>query len=118
MKVSNVSLAASNKDIQEFFSFSGDIQYVEMQRLAFWISCQLDFHFYEREKIKFKNGYLHYFRETEKSQIAYVTFKDSQGADTALLLTVCCIVVKRALCMIRIISVLILLHLLYLRELL
>ncbi|KAI5678099.1 hypothetical protein M9H77_09049 [Catharanthus roseus] len=57
VKVSNVSLAASNKDIQEFFSFSGDIQYVEMQR------------------------------ETEKSQIAYVTFKDSQGADTALLLT-------------------------------
>lgn len=28
-------------------------------------------------------------RETENAQVAYVTFKDSQGADTAMLLTVC-----------------------------
>lgn len=34
VKVSNVSLGASEWDIKEFFSFSGDIEYVEMQRLA------------------------------------------------------------------------------------
>lgn len=28
-------------------------------------------------------------RETENTQLAYVTFKDSQGADTAVLLSVC-----------------------------
>ncbi|GMP93074.1 hypothetical protein CsSME_00043054 [Camellia sinensis var. sinensis] len=56
VKVSNISLAASEKDIREFFSFSGEIRYVEIQR------------------------------ETETSQLAYVTFKDSQGADTAILL--------------------------------
>ncbi|XVF85568.1 hypothetical protein PTKIN_Ptkin17bG0127700 [Pterospermum kingtungense] len=57
VKVSNISLAASERDIKEFFSFSGDIQYVEMRR------------------------------ETENAQVAYVTFKDTQGADTAMLLT-------------------------------
>ncbi|KAL7240119.1 hypothetical protein ACSBR2_005897 [Camellia fascicularis] len=57
VKVSNISLATFEKDIKEFFSFSGDIQYVEMQR------------------------------ETETSKLAYVTFKESQGADTAMLLT-------------------------------
>lgn len=57
VKVSNVSLGASEQDIKEFFSFSGDIEYVEMQ-----------------------SG-------NERSQIAYVTFKDSQGAETALLLS-------------------------------
>ncbi|KAL7178685.1 hypothetical protein ACSBR1_042105 [Camellia fascicularis] len=30
--VSNISLVTSEKAIKEFFSFSGDIQYVEMQR--------------------------------------------------------------------------------------
>ncbi|KAK6947389.1 RNA recognition motif domain, partial [Dillenia turbinata] len=57
VKVSNVSLGASERDIKEFFSFSGDIEYVEMQG------------------------------DTERSQIAYVTFKDSQGAETAVLLS-------------------------------
>lgn len=32
VKVSNVSLGATERDIKEFFSFSGDIGYVEMQR--------------------------------------------------------------------------------------
>jgi hypothetical protein len=32
VKISNISLAASERDIREFFSFSGDIQYIEMQR--------------------------------------------------------------------------------------
>ncbi|KAF3951297.1 hypothetical protein CMV_023033, partial [Castanea mollissima] len=31
VKVSNVSLGASERDIKEFFSFSGDIEYVEMR---------------------------------------------------------------------------------------
>jgi hypothetical protein len=30
-----------------------------------------------------------FFSESEWSQVAYVTFKDSQGADTAVLLSVC-----------------------------
>lgn len=34
VKVSNVSLGASERDIKEFFSFSGDIEYVEMRRLV------------------------------------------------------------------------------------
>ncbi|XP_068659408.1 binding partner of ACD11 1-like [Aristolochia californica] len=57
VKVSNISLSAIEQDIREFFSFSGDIRYIEMQR------------------------------ESEKSQLAYVTFKESQGADTAILLS-------------------------------
>ncbi|KAE8657235.1 Binding partner of ACD11 1 [Hibiscus syriacus] len=57
IKVSNVSLRATERDITEFFSFSGDIEYVEMQS------------------------------DNEVSQIAYVTFKDSQGAETAILLS-------------------------------
>lgn len=38
VKVSNVSLGATERDIKEFFSFSGDIEYVEMQRLKIWPS--------------------------------------------------------------------------------
>ncbi|XP_011650336.1 binding partner of ACD11 1 isoform X2 [Cucumis sativus] len=57
VQVSNVSLGASERDIKEFFSFSGDIEYLEMQS------------------------------ETERSQTAYVTFKDAQGAETAVLLS-------------------------------
>lgn len=57
VKVSNISLVTSQKDIKEFFSFSGDIRYIEMQR------------------------------ESDRTQVAYVTFKDTQGADTAVLLT-------------------------------
>ncbi|WCJ29075.1 RNA-binding (RRM/RBD/RNP motifs) family protein [Euphorbia peplus] len=57
VKVSNVSLGATERDLKEFFSFSGDIEYVEVQR------------------------------HNDISQTAYVTFKDSQGAETAVLLT-------------------------------
>ncbi|KAK2991968.1 hypothetical protein RJ640_017799, partial [Escallonia rubra] len=57
IKVSNVSLGASLQDIKEFFSFSGDIEYVEMRS------------------------------DNERSQIAFVTFKDPQGAETAVLLS-------------------------------
>ncbi|WOL09531.1 binding partner of ACD11 1 [Canna indica] len=57
VKINNVSLHASMQDIDEFFSFSGEIIYVEMERVD------------------------------EFSQVAYVTYKDEQGAETALLLT-------------------------------
>ncbi|URD97688.1 hypothetical protein MUK42_37708 [Musa troglodytarum] len=54
VKISNISLSASQRDIQEFFCFSGDIDYVEMQS------------------------------DSENSQLACVTFRDSQGAETAM----------------------------------
>ncbi|WVZ82920.1 hypothetical protein U9M48_030126 [Paspalum notatum var. saurae] len=57
VKVTNVSLTATEQDIKEFFSFSGDIEHVEMQSGDEW------------------------------SQVAYVTFKEAQGAETALLLS-------------------------------
>ncbi|KAF8096778.1 hypothetical protein N665_0301s0025 [Sinapis alba] len=57
VKVSNVSLGATDRDLKEFFSFSGDILYLET------------------------------LSETERSKLAYVTFKDLQGAETAVLLS-------------------------------
>lgn len=57
VKVCNVSLGASQQDVMEFFSFSGEIGYIELQS------------------------------ENERSQTAYVTFKDAQGAETAVLLS-------------------------------
>lgn len=57
VKVSNVSLSAKEQDIKEFFSFSGEIDYVELHG------------------------------DNERAQIAYVTFKDPQGAETAVLLS-------------------------------
>lgn len=32
VKVSNLSLSASERDVKEFFSFSGDIEHVELRR--------------------------------------------------------------------------------------
>ncbi|XP_020105869.1 binding partner of ACD11 1-like isoform X2 [Ananas comosus] len=57
VKISNISLAASEQDIREFFSFSGDIQYLEMQS------------------------------KSDVTKLAYVTFKDAKGAETAGLLS-------------------------------
>lgn len=57
VKVSNLSLSATPNDVQEFFSFSGAIDYIEMKSV------------------------------NERSQTAFVTFKDSQGAETAVLLS-------------------------------
>ncbi|KAK8532201.1 hypothetical protein V6N13_131536 [Hibiscus sabdariffa] len=57
VKVLNVSLAATEQDLMEFFSFSGEIAHVEMQG------------------------------DNERSRVAYITFKDPQGAETAVLLT-------------------------------
>ncbi|KAL6127367.1 hypothetical protein ACLB2K_075408 [Fragaria x ananassa] len=58
VKINNVSLSATDHDLREFFSFSGEIEYVELH------SCN------------------------ETSQVAYVTFKDATGADTSILLSV------------------------------
>ncbi|KAI7727126.1 hypothetical protein M8C21_008078 [Ambrosia artemisiifolia] len=57
VEVSNVSLNVTEKDIWEFFSFSGNIHYIEMKS------------------------------ESETTKHAFVTFKESQGANTAALLT-------------------------------
>ncbi|XP_022747911.1 binding partner of ACD11 1-like [Durio zibethinus] len=57
VKVCNVSLGASEQDIKEFFSFSGEIEHVEMHG------------------------------DNERSQVAYVAFKDPSGAETAVLLS-------------------------------
>ncbi|XP_006647726.1 binding partner of ACD11 1-like [Oryza brachyantha] len=57
VKVHNVSLEASEQDIREFFSFSGFILHVELQ-----------------------SG-------DERSQFAYITFKDDEGSERAMLLT-------------------------------
>ncbi|KAM7279731.1 hypothetical protein ACFE04_006865 [Oxalis oulophora] len=57
VKVSNVSLAASESDIIDFFSFSGEIENVE------------------------------FLSDNEQSRTAYISFKDAQGAETAVLLS-------------------------------
>ncbi|GMN44169.1 hypothetical protein TIFTF001_013362 [Ficus carica] len=57
VKVSNVSLGVTEQDIKEFFSFSGEVSHVDLRR------------------------------ENDKSQLAFVTFKDPKGAETALLLS-------------------------------
>eukprot|EP00246_Nothoceros_aenigmaticus_P017939 TRINITY_DN9114_c0_g1_i1.p1 TRINITY_DN9114_c0_g1~~TRINITY_DN9114_c0_g1_i1.p1 ORF type:complete len:319 (-),score=69.24 TRINITY_DN9114_c0_g1_i1:610-1566(-) len=57
VRVSNVSIKATESDIMDFFSFSGEIEHIELRR------------------------------ESEKSQVAFVTFKDPSALDTALLLS-------------------------------
>ncbi|KAI3818371.1 hypothetical protein L1987_12177 [Smallanthus sonchifolius] len=57
VEVRNVSKAVTEKDIWEFFSFSGNIHYIEMKS------------------------------ESETTKHVFVTFKESQGANTAVLLT-------------------------------
>ena len=87
VKVSNVSLGATLQDVKEFFSFSGDIEYVEMRRLpsevVTWSSFYLSSPCYMNI-----NFVVCLCSDTERSQIAFVTFKDSQGAETAVLLSV------------------------------
>ncbi|KAL9242674.1 hypothetical protein vseg_016653 [Gypsophila vaccaria] len=65
VKVSNVSRKASERELKEFFSFSGDIEYMETKS-----------------------------SEADETLTAYVTFKDPQGAETAVLLTGATIVDK------------------------
>ncbi|XP_048426987.1 binding partner of ACD11 1-like [Pyrus x bretschneideri] len=57
LKVGNVSLAATEHDLKDFFSFSGEVEYIEIKR------------------------------DNERSQVAYVTFKDFKGAKTSVLLS-------------------------------
>jgi hypothetical protein len=82
VKVSNVSLKAAQRDIKEFFSFSGDIVHVEMQRLVPYMWCLFFTLCYDMI------NYLVLCSFDELSQVAYITFKDKQGAETAMLLTV------------------------------
>eukprot|EP00267_Zea_mays_P033606 XP_008667991.1 nucleic acid binding protein isoform X1 [Zea mays] len=81
VKVSNVSLKAAQRDIKEFFSFSGDIVHVEMQRLVPYMWCLFFTLCYDMI------NYLVLCSFDELSQVAYITFKDKQGAETAMLLT-------------------------------
>lgn len=55
VKVSNLSLRATEQDIKEFFSFSGEVESIEIH--------------------------------SNNERFAYVTFKDPQGAETAVLLS-------------------------------
>ncbi|XP_074347249.1 uncharacterized protein LOC141686088 [Apium graveolens] len=57
VKVSNISLRATVQDVREFFSSSGDILHVAMQS------------------------------DDEQAQVAFVTFKDVGGAESAVLLS-------------------------------
>lgn len=57
VRVTNVSLSATEKDLRDFFSFSGEIEFVEMRK------------------------------DNERSQVAFVTFKDPKGAETSILLS-------------------------------
>lgn len=88
VKVGNVSLSASEQDIREFFSFSGDIEYIEMQRFVLLITVthlllqMLDFTSVLDELLLLS------ISGDERSQVAYVTFKKSDGAEMALLLSV------------------------------
>ncbi|KAE8677340.1 Binding partner of ACD11 1 [Hibiscus syriacus] len=79
VKVSNVSLDASENDIREFFIFSGEIEYIEMHR---FLTAFASFSFFFS------------FSDDERSQIAYITYKDPQGAETAVLLSGATIVDK------------------------
>lgn len=45
VKVSNVSSRASEQDMKEFFSFSGQIAHVEMRGLVFVIEVDKNLHF-------------------------------------------------------------------------
>lgn len=89
MKVGNVSLSASEQDIREFFSFSGDIEYIEMQRFVLLITVthlllqMLDFTSSVLDELLVLS-----ISGDERSQVAYVTFKKSDGAEMALLLSV------------------------------
>ena len=85
VKVSNVSLGANERDIKEFFSFSGDIEYVEMMRFVFLFSLTVSqFMFF----VIWIEVIIFLCSDNERSQIAYVTFKDAQGSETAVLLSV------------------------------
>ncbi|CAN4100632.1 unnamed protein product [Withania somnifera] len=57
VQVNNVSFGAKEQDIKEFFSFSGEIEFLEIKP------------------------------ENEVSQVAYVTFKDPLSVETAVLLS-------------------------------
>ena len=94
VKVTNVSLSATVQDIKEFFSFSGDIEHVEMQRFVKLVHLGRPFSFHVRTSLWLSSSlvcfsFLSSFGSGDEwSQVAYVSFKDAQGAETALLLSV------------------------------
>ncbi|EFJ10633.1 hypothetical protein SELMODRAFT_47823, partial [Selaginella moellendorffii] len=63
VRVTNLSIRATQQDILNFFSFSGEIQNVELERQHFFLFSNFS------------------------SQVAHVTFKDPDAVDTALLLS-------------------------------
>lgn len=83
VKVSNVSLSATKKHISDFFSFSGDIQFIEFRRFVFFAYLVLYI------LNVFLRHWCYFCRETEITTLVYVTFKEAQGADTAILMSVC-----------------------------
>ena len=98
VEVSNVSLGATDRDLKEFVSFSGGILYPETLRFALCFTRK--FRFKKRffltlkKKLVCSSSPLLFFlprlySEAERSKLAYVTFKDLQGAETAVLLSVC-----------------------------
>lgn len=107
VKVSNVSLGATEQDVKEFFSFSGEIEHVEMQRfthlfLSPLVAFSLEYMVVpggslDTRLLMYISSFIPFnrliflfflFSETERSQLAYVTFKDCKGAETAVLLSV------------------------------
>lgn len=117
--MSNVSSKATESDIMDFFSFSGEIQHIELRRCVSLlvqstvrsslrhaeIPMKL-FHNGIMEEIVWrvkKGSHIHVIvfgfclRESEKSQVAFVTFKDPSALDTALLLSVRSLLIYRVL---------------------
>jgi hypothetical protein len=87
VKVHNVSLQASERDIKEFFCFSGDIIHVEMQGLVSHIPMIQLLSLDLLDDMCYVNLTMLYSAD-ERSQFAYITFKSDQEAERAMLLTV------------------------------
>jgi hypothetical protein len=100
VKVTNVSPKATQHDIMDFFSFSGEIQNIELERSVFHFSkkhlqLSLTGNLYAAVASKDCNlgtPSTDQFcgkpsRDGGGSQVAYVTFKEAQALDTALLLS-------------------------------
>ncbi|RWW40076.1 hypothetical protein BHE74_00054574, partial [Ensete ventricosum] len=88
VKVGDVSLSASEQDIREFFSFSGDIEYIEMQRFVLLVTVtHLSLQILDFTSAVLAELLVLSASGDERSQVAYVTFKKSDGAEMALLLS-------------------------------
>lgn len=82
VKISNLSPGASARDIRELFSSSGEIEYIELHR---FVNKMFSLHKSTCDNVNLLHHLIIYFCSYfEQSQIAYVTFKDSKGADNAV----------------------------------